>query len=151
MKRIISLIALLTICFSLCACTSGAPKTETIQLTATNFSDYFYLECETTSYESHVVEVLGYAFETGYADCQISISKKKPCEPSDVILTLDVYSTGISWDEKPKTVTVKVSVDGNTTKKVSFESEETVKGLVSEPRFYTIIKEVSGTVKVEVD
>ena len=127
------------------------PKTTTIQLSTSNFQDYFYLEYETSSYNSHVVEVLGYSFETGYADCQISISKKKPCEPSDVILTLEVHPVGINWDEAPETVTVRVSVDGNTTKTVSFESKETVKGLVKEPRFYGLIKDVSGTVKVPVD
>lgn len=127
------------------------PKTATIQLSPSNFSNYFYLEYETASYKSHVVEVLGYSFETGYADCQISISKKKPCELSDVILTLAVHPSGINWDDTPETVTVNVSVDGNTTKTVTFESKETVKGLVKEPRFYGYITDVSGTVKVPVD
>lgn len=164
MKRFITLLVILCLCVSLCACSNNkSTQTETtvettvettaetkppaIDLTLSNWKEYLHIENETQNYVCNVTEVLGYKFADGTADCVMNISKTVPCDFYNAVLYLRVYSTSLAWDEAEQNVEIHISADGSATKSVTFSSEDSLPGILKEPMFSFEVVNVSGKVQ----
>ncbi len=154
MKKTIAFLLALCLCTSLCSCANDQSSqksdqtVQTVTLSTDNWDKYLHIETETRNYNSEKFDLLGYKLVQGTADCVINISKSVPCNFSNTVIKIEVYSLTTFWNEETKTVDIHVSADGNATKSVSFASKDSLPGQLDEPDFRYRIISVSGTVQV---
>ena len=154
MKRIVALILSFCLCGTLYACggqsavtepTPTEPTKETIILTPENVQDYLLIEDEAANYEKHYSGIG--MWSPSSVDCVIQISKKTPCELSNVKLTLQVFPSGWFLDEEEyQTCEIQLPVDGNKTAELHFSS---FLGLSVPEKFVIEVIDVSGSVVIE--
>ena len=162
MKKTIAILLVFCLCTILCSCgnaqagqkagqkagQTAGQTVKTTTLSTENWNKYLHIEMETQNYNCKETNVLGSTFAKGTADCVISISKSVPCNFSNVVIKIEVYSSTLFWEEETKTIDVHISADGNATKSVSFTSEQSLPGYLDKPNFSYRIVSVSGTVQV---
>lgn len=157
MRKIIGIFISFALLFSMCACSAGnsketakiepTVKKETIQLTSSNFEDYFSIECIVTNFSKEKISILN--GEEGKADCEIIVKQIKPGTLSDVKVTIRAYSYTLLWQKMEEKSTIVVPISGNASKSFSCTSDlSVVPGMLREPELYNSIVEVSGTITV---
>ena len=152
MKKLISFVLLLAICFSLGACSSNTKVSkETIEITADNFQDYFFIEIETNNYEVKSGNLIGTYYEDGYADCNLRIGQKVAGSLENVTITLWVNSGYWQWKlDEPMEFFLNIPLDGNLKKTIPFETRiYSAPGMIDEPEFYFVVVAASGTIEIE--
>lgn len=155
MKRYIAFVLLICICVSMNGCSENEtnetePQTQVIELTTTNFNQYFFMESETRNYHKEETNVLGYKYATGYADCAVNIGQKSEGVLSNVQVKLRIKPYTVGFDAPTQEITIHIPVGGSVEKTVSFASEMTVSSVLSKPVFTVVLLEVSGTIEISV-
>ena len=137
MKKTIAILLALCLCTILCSCgnVKAGQTVKTTTLSTENWDKYLRIEMETQNYNCKETSVLGTTFATGTADCVISISKSVPCNFSNAVIKIEVYSSTLFWKEETKTIDVHISADGNAKKSVSFTSKQSLSGYLDKPNF----------------
>lgn len=154
LKKILCLLlAICTIC-ALCACggfgNSGTSNqtpnktSQTIQLTTSNFKNYFFVECETSDFS---VNKTGIA--RGSATCTVSVNQKTAGSLSNVSVTVKVRTYSVHWEDVEKTVTITVPISGFAEKSFSCESDRVLPEYLDEPSFWLEIIDVSGSITID--
>lgn len=153
MRKVTSLFIVIAIFASLCACSgsgnSGAGNqtpdktSQTIQLTASNFKNYFFVECETSDFSANKTGIA-----RGSATCTVSVDQKTAGSLSNVSVTVKVRTYSVHWEDVEKTVTITVPISGSAEKSFSCESDLVLPEYLDEPSFWVEIIDVSGSITI---
>ena len=163
MKKLLALLLALMMLFTVYPVTASAAQNDvdddddeekdedeenqTVTLSTSNWKNYLHIEIETQNYNSKTTNLLGTEFADGTADCVITVSDIVPCTCSNVVITLEIYSTTLFWKDESKTVDIHVSSNGSANKSVAFASEDSLPGYLESPTFSYRVVSVSGTIQ----
>ena len=132
MKKALSLLVVLVMCLSLCACkafndgfNAGLNRTsrKSVTITEDNFEDYFILDVAVENFEIDEKPGISVTQNRGVADLVATARLKKDVEYEDLVIEVSVLTSGMLWTGNRYTLQLQFDKDGYAEEKLEIMTE----------------------------
>ena len=146
MKKVISLVLVLVLCFSLAAC-GGSKKTKTVELTNLNFDDYLSLEFEIENFDKGQLDQAGKLFAPSF-DLTITVKAAGEYTFADTVLKLVLTDKANAANMGLGAEKIVIEIDENGNGSYKKEGITWTFNSVATPEYEVMkaVSEVTGTV-----
>ncbi len=128
MKKIISILLIITLIISLCGCKSENEKQEEqkpvlVEINENNFDEYFYIKADVSDFRQENNNSALASSYIGYANLKITISPKKNIKTENVVINGKASLNGICWSRNYPYFEVSLDNTGNGDRTQTLQSE----------------------------